>query len=53
MGKAGLYQKNNFLISQPKHMMLVLKKNITRDSSFEHPKHMLKLIGKRIFTILG
>ena len=23
-----------------------------RDGSFEHPKHMLKLMGKKIFTIL-
>ena len=22
------------------------------DGSFEHPKHMLKLVGKKIFTIL-
>ena len=35
------YQKNIFLISQPKH-----------NGSFEHPKHMLKLMGKKIFTIL-
>ena len=23
------------------------------DGSFEHPKHMFKLMGKKIFTILG
>ena len=23
-----------------------------RDDSFEHPKHMLKLLGKKIFTVL-
>ena len=39
-------QKIYFLISQPKHMLWVLK------SSFEHPKHMLKLMGKKIFTSL-
>ena len=35
------YQKNNFLISQPKHMRRF----------FEHPKHMLKIVDKKIFTI--
>ena len=25
---------------------------VLRDGSFEHPKHMLKLMGKKIFTIL-
>ena len=29
-------------------MLWILK----RDSSFEHPKHKLKLIGKKILTIL-
>ena len=24
-----------------------------RDGSFEHPKHMLKVIGKKLFTILS
>ena len=38
-----------FHISQPKHMLWVLK----RDGSFEHPKHMFKLMGKEINTILG
>ena len=41
------YQKNNFLISQPKHNVLGTQKN----GSFEHP-HMLKIMGKKIFTIL-
>ena len=36
--------KINFLISQPKHMLW--------DGSFEHPKYMLKLMDKKIFTIL-
>ena len=44
-------QKNNFLISQPKHMFWVLKKRSQWDGSFEHPKHTLKVIGKKIFTI--
>ena len=26
--------------------------NIPMDGSFEHPKHMLKIMGKKIFTIL-
>ena len=42
------YQKNIFLISQPKHYVV----GTQRDSSFESPKHMLKLMGKEIFTIL-
>ena len=45
------YPKNNFLISQPKDMLWVLKRTVSM-SSFEHPKHMLKLMGKKIFTIL-
>ena len=36
-----------FLISQPKHFLWVLK----RDGSFEHPKHMFKLMDKKIFTM--
>ena len=45
----GELQKNNFLISQPKYMLWVLKRTVPM-SSFEHPKHMLKLIGKKIFS---
>ena len=41
-----VYQNNNFLISQLKRMLWVLK----RDGSFEHPKYMLKLMGKKIYT---
>ena len=33
-----------FLISQPKHMLW--------NGSFEHPKHMFKLMGKEIYAIL-
>ena len=38
-------QKFNFLISQPKHMLWVLKRTVSM-------KHMLKLMGKKIITIL-
>ena len=33
-------------------MLLVLEKTSQRDGSFEHPKHMFKLMGKKIITIL-
>ena len=42
-------QKFNFVISQPKHMLWVLKRTV---SMRRHPKHMLKLMGKKISTIL-
>ena len=45
-------KKNNFLIFQPKHMLWVLKRTVSMRRFFEHPKHMLKLMGKKIFTIL-
>ena len=45
-------QTNNFLTSEPKHMLWVLKQSSQWDGSFEHQKHMLKLMGKKIFTIL-
>ena len=32
-------------------MLWVLKRTVSKDGSFEHPKHMLKLMGKKIFTI--
>ena len=32
-------------------MLRVSKEPSQWDSSFEHPKHMLKLMGKKIFTI--
>ena len=35
-----------FLILQPKHILLVLKRTI----SFKHPKHMLEKMGMKIFT---
>ena len=46
------YQKNDFLISQPIHMLWVLKRTVFMRWPFEHPKHMLKFMGKKIFTIL-
>ena len=56
------YQKNIFLISL-KHMLWVLKRTFSLccgyskepsqwDGSFEHPKHMIKLMGKKILTSL-
>ena len=47
-----VYLKIIFLISQPKHMLWVLKRTSRCDGSFEYPKHMFKLIGKKIITIL-
>ena len=41
-----------FLISQPKHMLLVLKRTVWMRRFFWAPKHVLKLIYKKIFTIL-
>ena len=39
---------NIFLISQPKHMICCgySKEQSQGDGSFEHPKHMFKLMGK-------
>ena len=45
-------QKNNSLISQPKHILWILKERSQLDGSFEHTKHMLKIVDKKIFTIL-
>ena len=44
------FNKNDYLISQPKHMLWVLEPS-QWDGSFKHPKHMLKIMGKKIFTI--
>ena len=42
-----------FLNSQPKHTsVLGTKKNLLRLSSFQHPKHMFKLMDKKLITIL-
>ena len=40
------------LISQPKHILWVLKRTVSMRRVFEHPKHILKLVGKKILTIL-
>ena len=42
-----MYQKLNFLISQPKHMLWVLKKYISMRWFSEHPKNMLKMMVKK------
>ena len=34
-------------------MLWVLKRTFSMRPSFEHPEHMLKLMGKKIFTILS
>ena len=45
-----------FLISEPKHMLWVLKITVSQppkwDCSLKHLKDMIKLMGKKIFTIL-
>ena len=33
-------------------MLWVLKRTVSMRCSFEHPKHMLKLTGKKIYTFL-
>ena len=42
-----------FLISQPKHMIWVLKRTFSMKRFFQSHKHMLKLMGKEINAILG
>ena len=39
-------------IYQPKHMLWYSKEPSQLDGSFEHPKHMFKLMDKKIITIL-
>ena len=41
------YWKIIITISHPKHMLWVLKRTVSM-SSFEHTKHMFKIIGKKI-----
>ena len=48
-----MYLKIIFLISQPKHVLWVLKRTVSMTGSFEHPKLLFKLIGKEINAILG
>ena len=47
--KLRVRSKNNFLISQPKHMLWVLKRTISY-SSLEHPKHMLNRWVRKNYT---
>ena len=48
-----VYHKTVFLISQPKHMLWARSEEPSqRDVSFGHPRHMFKLMGKNMFTIL-
>ena len=44
--------KKKILISQPKHMLWVLERTVSMRQFFEHPKHMFKLMGKKIITHL-
>ena len=46
------YWKTIFFISHPKYMLWVLKRTVLMSSSFEHPKHIFKLMGKKIIKIL-
>ena len=46
-----LRTKKNFYFST-KTYDVGSQKNCLNEGSFEHPKQMLKLIGKKIFTIL-
>ena len=46
------YQNIDFLISEPKHMLWVLKRTVSMRRFFVHPKHMFKLMDYKIFTIL-
>ena len=45
------YWKTILFISRPKHMLWVPKEP-SKDGSFEHTKHMFKLMGKEIITDL-
>ena len=46
------HMNHDFLIFQPKHMLWVLKRTVSMRRFFCGPKHMLKIMGKKIFTIL-
>ena len=50
LGKS-VYQKCNILISQPKHMVWVLKRSLNETVLLSTQKNMLKLMGKKIFII--
>ena len=47
-----VYRKIHSLISQSNYMLWVLKRTVSMRRFFWAPKHMLKLMGKEIFTIL-
>ena len=47
------YLKIIFLISQPKHMLWVLKRTVSMKRFFGVPKTNVKIVGKEINTILG
>ena len=47
------YWKIIFLISEPKHMFWVLKRTASMKRFFWAPKHMFKLMSKKIKAILG
>ena len=45
--------KTIFFISHQKHMLWELKRTVSQlDGSFEQPKHIFKLMGKKIITIV-
>ena len=46
------YQKNNFYFSTKTYVVGTQKNRLHETFFFEHPKHMLKIMGKEIFTIL-
>ena len=47
-----VYQKNNLLVSQEKHLLWVLKRTVSMRRFFWAPKTYVKLMGKKIFKIL-
>ena len=48
----GCYSKIVFLFLDQNICCVHSKESSQRDGSFEHPKHMFKLMGKKIITIL-
>ena len=46
-------QEIYFLISQPKHMLWVLKRTVWLKGYVGHPQHMLIMTDKKIFTIVS
>ena len=46
------YWKSIFFISHPKHMLWVLKRTVSLRRFFLALKHMFKLMGKEIITVL-